>query len=126
LIEERDCHRLLGDVETVKIELSHAETAELTASYVASDLAVAVTRPMLEGAIEALLERVETSMLEAVAEAGLQSSAVDTIFLTGGSSMALPVQERVAKLFPDARVSTGDMLGSVGKGLGLDARRRFM
>jgi hypothetical chaperone protein len=126
LIEERDCHRLLGDVEAVKIELSELETAELKAGYVASDLNVAVTRPMLEGAIEALLERVEQSMLEAVAEAGLQSSAVDTIFLTGGSSMALPVQQRVAKLFPAARVSQGDMLGSVGKGLGLDARRRFM
>ncbi len=126
LIEERDCHRLLGDVETVKIELSHAEAAELKVAYVASDLAVAMTRPMLEGAIEALLERVEKSMLEAVTEAGLQSSAVDTIFLTGGSSMALPVQQRVAKLFPAARVSLGDMLGSVGKGLGLDARRRFM
>jgi hypothetical chaperone protein len=125
LIEERECHRLLGDIEAVKIELSSADAADLKMAYVAPDLAIAVTRPMLEAAIKDLLERVEQSVLRAAADAGLQRSAVNTIFLTGGSSMALPVQSLVAKLFPDARVSLGDMLGSVGKGLGLDARRRF-
>jgi hypothetical chaperone protein len=126
LIAERNCHRLLGEVEAVKIELSSRTAADLQMAYVAPDMKVSLTRTMLDAAIEALLDRVEQSALSAVAEAGLQKSAVDTIFLTGGSSMALPVQMRVAQLFPDAHISMGDMLGSVGKGLGLDAKRRFL
>ena len=58
----------------------------------------------------------------------LKGSAADqiaTVFLTGGSSQLPILRATVAAALPQARMATGDMLGSVGTGLALDARRRF-
>lgn len=55
----------------------------------------------------------------------MAAGQVGSVFLTGGSSQLPVVQAAVAGLLPEARLATGDMLGSVGTGLALDAARRF-
>ncbi len=50
---------------------------------------------------------------------------IDTVFFTGGSSGVQLLRERIAALAPDARKVEGDLFGSIGAGLALDAARRF-
>jgi hypothetical chaperone protein len=57
--------------------------------------------------------------------AKVQGSEVQTIFLTGGSTALPMLRESLTALLPHAKVVAGDMFGSVGTGLAIDAARRF-
>jgi hypothetical chaperone protein len=50
---------------------------------------------------------------------------VDSLILTGGSTLVPAVSGRLQALFPDAEVVRTDVLGSVGLGLAMEARRVF-
>ena len=50
---------------------------------------------------------------------------VRTVFLTGGSSSLPILRACVADILPGIPIVTGDLFGSVGTGLALDARRRL-
>jgi hypothetical chaperone protein len=44
---------------------------------------------------------------------------------TGGSSGVQLLREKISALLPDARRVEGDLFGSIGAGLALDAVRKF-
>jgi len=50
---------------------------------------------------------------------------VHTIFFTGGSSGVHLLREKIAALVPRAQRIEGDLFGSIGAGLALDAMRKF-
>jgi hypothetical chaperone protein len=50
---------------------------------------------------------------------------VDTVFFTGGSSGVAALRERIAAIVPDARRVEGDLFGSIGAGLAIDAANKF-
>jgi hypothetical chaperone protein len=58
-------------------------------------------------------------------QAGLSASRIDALFLTGGSTQIPHVRAAVMAAVPDAKVVEGDTFGSVGKGLTLEAGRRY-
>jgi hypothetical chaperone protein len=60
-----------------------------------------------------------------LAQAGLQAADIGTVFMTGGSSGLPVLRACVQAALPGVAIATGDMLGSVGTGLALDARRKF-
>lgn len=125
LIEERLGHHLIGDIEQAKITLSDVTSTRIDLALIEPELGVALTRQQLATAIEPGLARIRQCVLDTVADAGLQRAGIKTVFLTGGSAMALAVRAAVETMFKGARITQGDMFGSVGKGLGLDAWRRF-
>jgi hypothetical chaperone protein len=47
------------------------------------------------------------------------------VFLTGGSVRLAHVRKAIAKAVPSARIVEGDTFGAVGKGLTLEALRRY-
>jgi hypothetical chaperone protein len=55
----------------------------------------------------------------------LRAEQIDTVFFTGGSSGVKMLRERIAALVPGARKVEGDLFGSIGAGLALDAVRKF-
>jgi hypothetical chaperone protein len=60
-----------------------------------------------------------------MAQSGLTPADIGTVFMTGGSSGLPALHALVAQVCPGVPIATGDMLGSVGAGLALEARRRF-
>jgi hypothetical chaperone protein len=58
-------------------------------------------------------------------DAGIAADDVDTVFFTGGSSGVPLLRQKIAELVPNARRIEGDLFGSIGIGLGLDAERKF-
>lgn len=125
VIESRSGHRLISDIERAKIALSSETSATVDLGYVESGFAVTVGRDAFVTSIADLLTRIETCIRSTVADAGLAPDKINTVFLTGGSSMALPVQALVRAMFAQATITSGDVFGAVGKGLGLDAKRKF-
>ena len=57
--------------------------------------------------------------------AGVGAGAVDSLILTGGSTLVPAVAGRLQAMFPEVEVVRTDVLGSVGLGLALEAKRVF-
>ena len=74
---------------------------------------------------DAVRSAVEQTVQKMLADAGVQPGQVDTVFFTGGSSGVLSLRERIGAVLPAARKVEGDLFGSIGAGLALDAMRKF-
>ncbi|MGA0542764.1 Hsp70 family protein [Neotabrizicola sp. VNH66] len=125
VVAERHGHALAMRVEAAKIALSESEAARLQMSDLTGGPNPMARREGFEAAVEAPLDRIRDLLARVIAAAGVVPGAIATAFLTGGSS-GLPILHRtVQAVLPGARIATGDMLGSVGTGLAVEARRRF-
>ena len=125
LVAGRHGHSLAMAVEDAKIALSAAATTRIALSAVAGGPNPLIDRRAFETAVAAPIDRIRARIATVLQSADLRADQIGTVFMTGGSS-GLPVLHRaVAAALPGVTVATGDMLGSVGAGLALDARRRF-
>ena len=125
LVRERAGHWLALQVEEAKIALSGAPVAHIDIGRIAAGETVTLHRAELDRAIDALVTSVEQTVSRLLVDAGITASAIDTVFFTGGSSGVPLLRERVLALTPQARCVEGDLFGSIGAGLALDAQRKF-
>ncbi len=125
LIEQRAGHWLAMEVEASKIELTHAESRRVDLSRVEAGLEADLTRALFEASIDSLLERVRGSVNELLLKAGVGVEQVDTVFFTGGSSGIPALSQSVAAMLPNARHVEGNIFGSIGSGLAIEARKRY-
>ncbi len=125
VVEHRYGHALAGLVERAKIALTDQASAEVKVSLPGARFAAEITRAGLEETISGDIDRVTATVRQTIADAGVDASAITAVFLTGGST-AIPLAKRqILSLVPQASVIEGDMFGSVGLGLALDAQRKF-
>lgn len=125
VVEHRHGHALAMEVERAKIALSELEATRLTLSALTGGPNPMARRDRFEAAVAAPVARIRALIDTTITDAGLTPDRIATVFLTGGSSQLPLLRATVANALPHARLATGDMLGSVGTGLALDARRRF-
>lgn len=125
LIEKRAGHWLANEVEQAKIALSEHEATSLQLDRLAPDLQHLITRSAFDLATEQLVEKVEETVATLLHEAGVTASHIDTVFFTGGSSGIPRLRQRIAALLPQARAVEGDLFGSIGAGLAVEAARRY-
>ncbi|BBH44090.1 Hsp70 family protein [Pseudomonas sp. KU43P] len=125
LIEQRAGHWLAMEVEASKIDLTEQQSRRIDLGRVERELGVDLTRAVFEGAIEGLLERVRGSVTELMGKAGVGHGQVDTVFFTGGSSGIPALRNSVAAMLPNARHVEGNIFGSIGSGLAIEARKRY-
>jgi hypothetical chaperone protein len=117
LVRQRLGHRLAFAVEDAKIALSAEERATVLLSFLEANLAITATRAAFDRAIEARMDRLHRTARDCIAAAGLKPAAVETIFLTGGSSRVPSVRAAIGRAAPSARVAGGSDLLSVALGL---------
>ncbi|MFC0251834.1 Hsp70 family protein [Massilia consociata] len=125
LIDERAGHWLAIQVEAAKIGLSSSPSVTLELDRLSPPESLVVERLQFEAAIAQLVDSVGATVSRLFSEAGVAPEAVDTVFFTGGSSGVSLLRERIAALVPGARKVEGDLFGSIGAGLALDALRKF-
>lgn len=125
VVEGHHGHALAMRVEEVKIALSEAPAARLAMSDLGGGPNPVVRREGFEAAVEAPLARIGDLLRRVLAQAGVGAQDIGTAFLTGGSAQLPVLRSAVVAVLPGVRLETGDMLGSVGTGLALEARRRF-
>jgi hypothetical chaperone protein len=125
LIDERAGHWLAMQVEEGKIALSGQPEVRLHLDRLAPPVHLDLTRDGFDAAIGHLVGEVERTVQRMLLDAGVSADAVDTVFFTGGSSGVRSLRERIASVVPDARRVEGDLFGSIGAGLALDAVRKF-
>ncbi len=72
-----------------------------------------------------LLERVRDSVTRLLADADVRVDQVDTVFFTGGSSGIPALRNSVSAMLPNARHVEGNIFGSIGSGLAIEAAKRY-
>jgi len=125
LIDERAGHWLAMRVEEAKIALSDAPEVVLDLDRLAPPERLRVGRGEFTDAIAGLTGSIGATVQRLLADAGVAPGQVDTVFFTGGSSGVGALREHIAAIVPDARRVEGDLFGSIGAGLALDAARKF-
>jgi hypothetical chaperone protein len=125
LIDDRAGHWLAMRVEEAKIGLSDAPEVALDLDRLDPRELVRVHRDVFTESIAGMIDSVGATVQRLLDEAGIAPERVDTVFFTGGSSGVASLRERIAAIVPDARRVEGDLFGSIGAGLAIDAARKF-
>jgi hypothetical chaperone protein len=125
LIKDRSGHWLALRVEEGKIALSDNQETQLNLDRLVPAEILTLRRSAFDGAVSHLITSIEKTVTELLHDASITAGKVDTIFFTGGSSGVPLLRERISALLPEARRVEGDLFGSIGVGLALDAARKF-
>jgi hypothetical chaperone protein len=125
LIDERAGHWLAMRVEEAKIGLSDAPAVDLALDRLAPPQTLHIERATFVEAVAGLVAQVGATVPRLLADAGVAPGQVDTVFFTGGSSGVAALRACIGAVVPDARRVEGDLFGSIGAGLALDAARKF-
>jgi hypothetical chaperone protein len=135
LLKNKQGHRLAASVEQAKIDLSQHNETNIDLSYLVSltnnasneePIQSKASQEDLANAIEADVNKVFAAIDDTLVQAGLKASQIDTLFTTGGSTALPSVKKLISQKFSHAKWVSGDLFNSVGKGLLLDAQRRYL
>ncbi len=97
--------RLKEAAEKAKIELSSTQTTDVNLPFITADatgpkhLVKSITRADLERLVEDLIKRTLEPCKKALADAGVQASAIDEVVLVGGMTRMPRVREVVKNFF---------------------------
>ena len=125
VVHEQRGHTLAMEVEDAKIALSEKRQAEIPLAWVTPGLGADISRPDLVSHTKQLADRIAARINNCLVQAGIAAGDIDAVFLTGGSVKLAHVHKAITKALPSARVVEGDIFGAVGKGLTLEALRRY-
>ena len=125
LIGQREGHWLALQVEQAKIELSAGASTRLQLDRLEPGLEHDISREDFAQATHSLVERVARTVDELLTQAGVAREHVDSLYFTGGASGVPQLRARIAAELPRARCVEGDLFGSIGAGLAVEAARRY-
>jgi len=125
LLDEKQGHNLLQQVEIAKKELSDHSQISLDLSFVEDDLALILKRSDFENVIANDLETINAVITKLLNDSSVKAGQVNAVFFTGGTTRVNVLQREVLGLFKNARVVRGDVFNSVAMGLSTEALRKF-
>ncbi len=124
VFEARKGHRIAAEVETAKIALS--EQSEVTLRVPLDPPAARILHQGdLDHAVYDDASRIVHAIDLCLKSAGIAARDIQSVFLTGGSTAVPEIRRQVLGHLPNAHPVAGDLFGSVGLGLAMDAARTF-
>ena len=118
-IEGSAAHTLYRAVSEAKTQLSVNASARLAFAVDGAGLDTVIRRTDFEKWIAKDLERMAGAADEVLERAGLAASAIDRVFLTGGTSFVPAVRRIFENRFGAEKVDSGDEFVSIAHGLAL-------
>ena len=123
VVEAERGHGLAMSVEGAKIAASDAGEGTIDLGWVEPGLIVGIDQDRLAAETDALGRRIAERIDRCLSLAGLRAEAIDALFLTGGSTRLPHVRAALTACVPQAKIVEGDIFGSVGLGLTIEAGR---
>ena len=123
-LKDRKGHHIASEVEAAKIALSGQRRVDLKIPLRAP-IETPVTANDLDNAVHEDALRIVHAIDICLQAADVSGSEIQSVFLTGGSTAIAEVRRLILQRVPNARPVEGDLFGSVGLGLAIDAERRF-
>src|SRR5690606_20064733 len=112
VVEYRLGHRLGATGEEAKIALSDAESVDFAFSAHTHEFGTTITRADLDRVLANSVGRIQSTIAATLDMAGIQASQVETLILTGGSTLVPAIVSALSATFPAARMVRTDVLGS--------------
>ncbi|MCZ4280856.1 Hsp70 family protein [Kiloniella laminariae] len=106
-------------ISKTKMDLTLQEETDFSVRFSDSRIEKRVARSDFENWIAKDLKAIEEKVEELLASSGLSVSAIDKVFLTGGTSYVPAVQKLFARHFGQEKLASGKQLESVAYGLAL-------
>ncbi|WP_026261285.1 Hsp70 family protein [Kiloniella laminariae] len=106
-------------ISRAKMDLTAQEVTDFSVRFSDSKIEKQVTRAEFESWIAKDLAVLEEKVEGLLASSGLSVSAIDKVFLTGGTSYVPAVQKLFARHFGQEKLASGKQLESVAYGLAL-------
>ena len=111
-------HSIFQAIENTKIELSSTPSA--TFKYHQSDIQIHEPITIDEFSNDIVGEdiaKIQNYLLNFLETTQIKSTDIDTVFMTGGTSMVKPIRDFMVELFGKEAVKSGDNFNSVANGL---------
>ena len=124
VLVDRKGHHIASEVEAAKIALSDHERVNLKIPL-REPIETPVTARDLDEAVHEDAEHIVHAIDLCLQAADVKGSEIQSVFLTGGSTAIAEVRRLILQRLPNARTVMGEIFGSVGLGLAIDAERRF-
>lgn len=125
VIEHKNAHQLLEIVEQGKKQLSQQEQINLNLDLIETDLSTLISQTEFNNAIQTQLDAILNKIHETIRLACIKPSDITALFYTGGTTQIPLIRKEINKIFPHAKTIQGDVFGSVGAGLTIDAVEKF-
>lgn len=126
IIENRLGHKNLDYVENSKIALSAQDNYAVALDFLSDSPIIEINRDAFEESIKSDMNKIEKSVHECIANAGIKNTDIELVILTGGSTEIPYICRAMRSYFPNAELSSANRMASVGLGLAYDAIRRFI
>jgi hypothetical chaperone protein len=117
LIEHNLGYSVFQAIEKMKISLSSAEQAPFSYHQLEIDIEEDISLPEYDQLIEKDVARIAAYLDQFLLQYQIDPKAIDSLFLTGGTSLVGSVQKLFKKRFPHVNLNSGDNFKSVAKGL---------
>ncbi|MES2650587.1 MAG: Hsp70 family protein [Bacteroidota bacterium] len=117
LIENNLGYSVFQAIEKTKITLSNADSSKF--SYHKMDIRIEEEIPLseYEHIIKKDVDRISAYLNEFMLQNSIEAKNIDSLFLTGGTSMVASIQTLFKTKFPHLKLNSGDNFKSVAKGL---------
>lgn len=126
IIEKRLGHKNLDYVERAKMTLSGQLAVRMRLDFLSDTPTIDTTRDVFEAAIQPDMKKIEATVQECIARAGIKNTDIELVILTGGSTEIPYVSRVMQSNFPNAEISASNKMASVGLGLAYDSMRRYL
>lgn len=117
LIENNLGYSVFQAIEKTKIGLSSETTANFTYRNMGITIDEEISLATYNGIIEKDITRINAYLNEFLTTNNINPLEIDSLFLTGGTSMVSAVQGLFKTKFPHLKINSGDNFKSVAKGL---------
>jgi hypothetical chaperone protein len=117
LIENNLGYSVFQSIEKTKITLTNANTAMFKYHNMDINIDEEISLPDYEQIIKKDVNRIANYLDEFMLQNGIDPQNIDSIFLTGGTSMVSSIQKLFKNRFPHVNLNSGDNFKSVAKGL---------
>ncbi|RZK79546.1 MAG: Hsp70 family protein [Pedobacter sp.] len=117
LTENNLGYSLFQSIEKTKIELSKDIQSSFFYSKMEIEIDENITLEQYNGIINKDIQKISEYLDEFLHQHQINPDAIDSLFLTGGTSLVSAIQELFKNKFPDTPMHSGDNFISVAKGL---------
>ncbi len=117
LIDNNLGYSVFQSIEKTKVTLTSAGSTMFSYHNMDIDIEEEITLPVYEQIIAKDVERIENYLNEFMVQNNIAAENIDSLFLTGGTSMVGSIQTLFKNKFPNIKLNSGDNFKSVAKGL---------
>jgi hypothetical chaperone protein len=117
LIDNNLGYSVFQSIEKTKINLSDQNVSRFTYSNMGIEIDEEITLAHYEAIIDKDLQKISHYLDQFMLQNDIKAAEIDSLFLTGGTSLVRAIQNLFKTRFPHIKVNSGDNFTSVAKGL---------